>query len=399
MAALLAYLDHNATTPVRPEAVAAAAAAMTEPGNASSVHAAGRRARGVLEAARRGLAGRLGVTPAGIVFTSGGTEANHLALLGLDGPRLVSAVEHPSVLDAAPDAPRVPVDSTGRLDLGALGDLLDRHRPRLVSVMLANNETGVVQPVAEAAALAHARGALLHCDAVQGLGKLPPFTLASLGADLLTVSAHKLGGPQGVGALVLREEGLDVAPLLHGGGQELRRRAGTENLPGIAGFAAALDHLPTDWEPVRALRDGLEAAVRELCADAVVVGHDAPRLPNTSCILTPGLAAETQLMALDLAGVAVSSGAACSSGKVASSHVLAAMGHPPDLARCAIRVSLGRGTGEAEVGRFLDAWSALVRRARRTDPAAATLAADARPSVPRCVADAPGRARTMNSRL
>lgn len=358
----LAYLDHNATTPVRPEAAAAVAAVLAEPGNASSVHAAGRRARVRLEAARRKLAERLDVRPDGVVFTSGGTEANHLALLSQSGPCLVSAVEHPSVLDAVPDAPRVPVDPEGRLDLSTLADLLDRHRPRLVSVMLANNETGVVQPVAEAAALARARGALLHCDAVQGLGKLPSFTLAGLGADFLTVSAHKLGGPQGVGALVLRE-GLDVAPLQRGGRQELRRRAGTENLPGIAGFAAALD-LPTDRDRVRALRDGLEAEARDLWPDIVIVGAGAPRLPNTSCLLTPGLSAETQLMALDLAGVAVSSGAACSSGKVGPSHVLTAMDVAPDLARCAIRVSLGWTTTEAEVERFLEVWSALVRRAR-----------------------------------
>jgi cysteine desulfurase len=358
----LAYLDYNATTPVRPEAAAAVAAAMAEPGNASSVHAAGRRARGRLEAARRELAERLGVRPDGVIFTSGGTEANHLALLGQGGPYLVSAVEHPSVLDAVPDAPRIPVDGDGRLDLAALADLLDRHRPRVVSVMLANNETGVVQPVAEAATLAHDRGALLHCDAVQGLAKLP-FTLDGLGGvDLLTVSAHKLGGPQGVGALIVRE-GVEMAPVQRGGGQELRRRAGTENLPGIAGFAAALD-VATDWERVRGLRDRLEAGVRELCPDAIVVGDRVARLPNTSCVLTPGLPAETQLMALDLAGVAVSSGAACSSGKVGPSHVLAAIGFAPDLARCAVRISLGWGTGEAEVGRFLDAWSSLVRRAR-----------------------------------
>jgi cysteine desulfurase len=367
----LAYLDHNATSPVRPEAAAAVAAAMAEPGNASSVHAAGRRARGLLEAARRRLALRLGVAPSGVIFTSGGTEANHLALLGQGGrSRLVSAVEHPSVLDAVPDAPRVPADADGRLDLAALADLLDRHRPRLVSVMLANNETGVVQPVAEAAALARARGALLHCDAVQGLGKLP-FTLRDLGADLVTVSAHKLGGPQGVGALVVRDDGPDLAPLQRGGGQEQRRRAGTENLPGVAGFAAALD-LATDWERVSTLRDRLESEIRRLCPDAIVAGASVPRLPNTSCVLTPGLPAETQLMALDLAGVAVSSGAACSSGKVGPSHVLAAMGFAPDDARCAIRVSLGWGVGEAEVGRFLDAWSNLVRRARTARGAGAT---------------------------
>ena len=354
-----AYLDYNATTPVRPEVVAAMADAMAEPGNPSSVHGFGRRARARVEAVRRKLAARLGVAPDRVVFTSGGTEANHLALLGLDGPRLVSAIEHPSVLDADPSAARVPVTRDGVLDLAALAALLATHRPRLVSVMLANNETGVVQPVAEAAALAHAHDALLHCDAVQAFAKLP-FTVGDLGADLLTVSAHKLGGPPGVGALVLRD-GLDPRPLQRGGGQELRRRAGTENLPGIVGFGAALD-LATDWDRVRTLRDRLEAAVRTARPDAIIAGADAERLPNTSCIVTPGLSAETQLMALDLAGVAVSSGSACSSGKVGPSHVLAAMGYAAEVARCAVRVSFGWRSGEADVDGFMGGWLPLLQR-------------------------------------
>jgi cysteine desulfurase len=358
-----AYLDHNATTPVRPEAMAAVAAALAEPGNPSSVHGPGRRARARVEAARRALAERLAVAPDRVTFTSGGTEANHLALLGVDGPRLVSAVEHPSVLDAVPDAARVPVDREGRIDLRALDDLLARHRPALVSVMLANNETGVLQPVRAAADLAHARGALLHCDAVQGLGRLP-LTLGALGADLLAVSAHKLGGPPGVGALVARE-GVEPRPLQRGGGQERRRRAGTENVAGIAGFGAALTAPGPDWARVARLRDRLEGGVRALRPDAVVAGAGADRLPNTSCILTPGLPAETQLMALDLAGVAAGSGAACSSGKVGPSHVLAAMGVPPDLARCAVRVSMGWSSAEADIDRFLEAWGTLVRRRAR----------------------------------
>jgi cysteine desulfurase len=365
-----AYLDYNATTPIRPEVVAAMAGAMAEPGNPSSVHSHGRRARARIEATRRKLAARLAVAPDRVVFTSGGTEANHLALLGFDGPRLVSTIEHPSVLDADPAAPRIPVTRDGVLDLAALSDLLATHRPRLVSVMLANNETGVMQPVAEAAALAHAHGALLHCDAVQAFTKLP-FTMGSLGADLLTVSAHKLGGPPGVGALIFRD-GLDPRPLQRGGGQELRRRAGTENLPGIVGFGAALD-LDTDWDRVRTLRDRLEAAVRTARPDTIIAGADAERLPNTSCIITPGLSAETQLMALDLAGVAVSSGSACSSGKVGPSHVLAAMGYAADLARHAIRISLGWSTVEQDVELCCNVWLQLAHRvgvalAANTDP-------------------------------
>ena len=227
--------------------------------------------------------------------------------------------------------------------------------------MLANNETGVIQPVAEAARLVHAAGSLLHCDAVQAFGKLP-FTLAALDADLVSVSAHKLGGPPGVGALVLRE-GIDPQPLQRGGGQEWRRRAGTENLPGIVGFGAALE-LATDWTAVRCLRDHLEAEVLAIRADVAIVGAVADRLPNVTCLLTPGLAAETQLMALDLAGVAVSSGAACSSGKVGPSHVLNAMGLAPESARCAIRLSLGWSSTPADVARFLQAWAALIKRRR-----------------------------------
>jgi cysteine desulfurase len=334
---------------------------MAEPGNPSSVHRFGRAARARIQTVRRKLAERLGVGPDRVIFTSGGTEANHLALLGFPGPRLVSAIEHPSILEADPEACRIPVDATGVLDLEQLNELLTRRRPRLISVMLANNETGVIQPVREAAALAHAHGALLHTDAVQAFGKIP-FTVPELGADLVTVSAHKLGGPPGVGALVVRE-GLDPTPLSRGGGQELRRRAGTENLPGIVGFGAALD-LVTDWEEVRALRYRLEAGVRVLAPEALIVGSGAERLPNTSCILLPGRPAATQLMALDLAGVAVSSGSACSSGKVGTSHVLEAMGYPADLAACAIRVSMGWCSEAADVDRFLESWAAL--RSRRT---------------------------------
>ncbi len=356
-----AYLDYNATAPVRPEAVAAMAEALAEVGNPSSVHAAGRRARARIEEVRRKLALLLGVNPESVVFTSGGTEANHLALLGVDGPRLASAIEHPSVLDACPDLALAPVDGAGRLDLGAFASLLTARRPRLVSLMLANNETGVLQPVREAAALARAAGALVHTDAVQALGKLPVGP-DELGVDLLSVSAHKLGGPPGVGALIVRE-GLELRPLLRGGGQELRRRSGTENLPGIAGFGAALD-ARTDWAAVRVLRDRLEAAVQERHPASRVMGAGAERLPNTSCLLTPGLPAETQLIALDLAGVAVSSGSACSSGKVGPSHVLRAMGVPEADARCAIRVSLGWETTWTDIDRFLEAWTRLARRRR-----------------------------------
>ena len=323
-----AYLDYNATAPVRPAVREAVSACLAELGNPSSVHRAGRRARARLEAARAEVAAFVNADPASVVFTSGGTEANQLALAQAAGGVAISAVEHPSVMEARTDPLVLPVDTDGVLDLEAARHLIQTHEPALVSVMLANNETGVIQPVAALAPICRAAGALLHVDAVQGPGRLP-VDMAALGADLLSLSAHKVGGPPGVGALVHRP-GLDLRPVLHGGGQEGRRRAGTENLPGIVGFAAALRALDAaEPEAMRRLRDALEEGVGSLPGDAkpVVVGGAVPRLPNTSCLLLAGMAAETQLIVLDLDGVMVSSGAACSSGKVGASHVLTAMGY------------------------------------------------------------------------
>jgi cysteine desulfurase len=363
------YLDYNATAPVRPEAAAAVAEAVGAVGNPSSVHHFGRLARRRLEDARELVAALIGAAPADIVFTSGGTEANALALAGAGRKRLlVSAIEHDSVLAGAaaldPESPRIPVTRDGVVDLDALGRLLaERGSETLVSVMLANNETGVVQPVAEISRRAHAAGALVHCDAVQAAGKIP-VDVGELGADLVSLSAHKLGGPQGVGALYVCER-IALAPALRGGGQERGRRAGTENVPGIAGFgaaaAAALRDL-ADMARIAALRDTLEAAVLARSNRARVAGALAPRLPNTSCIVLPGVPSETQVMALDLAGVAVSAGSACSSGKVRPSHVLAAMGLPADEAAAAIRVSLGWASAPADAARFVEAWNALAAR-------------------------------------
>ena len=355
------YLDWNATAPLRPQAAAAIERALALGGNPSSVHGRGRAARRLVEESREAVAALVGAPAGGVTFTSGGTEANHLALIGSGRERvLVSAVEHSSVLQAAPDAERIPVDGDGIVDLAALAARLDADpRPALVSVMLANNETGAIQPVREIAGIAHAHGALFHCDAVQAAGKVP-LVLAEIGADLLTLSAHKLGGPAGIGAVV--SAGPELTPLQRGGGQERNRRAGTENLAGIAGFAtaaAACD--PAEYDRVRELRERLEAALTE----AVVVGAEAPRLPNTSAIAMPGVPAETQIIAFDLDGVMVSAGAACSSGKVGPSHVLAAMGIAPEIAGATIRVSLGWSTTEAEIAHFIDAWTALHRRTRR----------------------------------
>ncbi len=349
MARTETYLDWNATAPLRPEAGAAMSAALARCGNPSSVHRWGRAGRQTVERAREAVAALLGgADPSNVVFVSGGTEANHLALLGAGRQRvLVSAVEHDSVRHA--------VDRLLAADM----------RPALVSVMFANNETGVIQPMAEIAAIARKYRALFHCDAVQAVGKFA-LDAGEIGADLFTLSAHKLGGPSGVGALVITG-GLDLAPLFRGGGQERGRRAGTENLPGIAGFAAAAAASVEGisiYDRVRALRDELEASIAAVAPDAVVFGAAAPRLPNTSAIAMPGVAAETQVIALDLDGVMVSAGAACSSGKVGPSHVLAAMGVGSDLAGSTIRVSLGWSSSEADIAHFLRSWTALYRRRR-----------------------------------
>ncbi|HEX4185700.1 MAG TPA: cysteine desulfurase family protein [Stellaceae bacterium] len=361
------YLDWNATTPLRPEAAAAMSAMLARCGNPSSVHRWGRAARQEIGQARSAVAALLDAPSEGVVFVSGGTEANHLALLGSGRDRiLVSAVEHDSVLRAVPEAERIPVGCDGVVVLDTLDRLLAVDpRPALVSVMLANNETGVLQPVAAIGAIARKHGGLFHCDAAQAVGKIG-LDADSIGADLVSLSAHKLGGPPGIGALVVTGE-LELTPLLRGGGQEGGRRAGTENVTGIAGFAAAAvaaaDEIAV-YSRVRTLRDALEAGVAAVTAEAVVLGAAAPRLPNTAAIAMPGVAAETQVIALDLDGVMVSAGAACSSGKVGPSHVLEAMGLGPDLVGSTIRVSLGWKSSEADVDHFLRSWTALYRRCR-----------------------------------
>ena len=361
------YLDHAATTPIRPSVALRIAELAQTIGNPSSVHREGRAARKVLEESRAAVAAAVGASPEDVIFTSGGTEANDLAL-GAAARRavLVSAIEHASVLEAVADAPRVAVDGDGLLELQALEELLERCRPDLVSVMLVNNETGVTQDIPAIAQFCRAAGALLHVDAVQALGKLPA-RLAELGCDLLTISAHKIGGPAGVGALVVRDDA-PVAPRLKGGGQEGRRRAGTQNLLGIAGFAEAIRLLdPAEAERCAELRRRLEERVLSHCRNTRIAAYDAPRAPHIINLITPGSAAELQVIRLDLAGVAVSAGAACSSGKVGASHVLAAMGQD---AACGIRVSLGWTTTAAEVDRFADIFCQMQRLSEKTHHAA-----------------------------
>ena len=361
------YLDYNAGAPMKPGVRAAIVEALALTGNPSSVHRFGREARRCVEDARERVAALAGARAADVIFTAGGTEANNLALSGSGRMRLlVSAIDHDSILAAAPGAEILPVRPDGRLDLDALRAVLaGDSRPALLSVQLANNETGVIQPVAEAAMLARAGGALVHCDAVQAAGKIP-VAMGLLGVDYLSLSAHKLGGPPGVGAL-LAAPGAPLAPAIRGGGQERRRRGGTENLPGIVGFGTAAELAAADLadQPRLArLRDRLEAAVAAAAPEAPVHGRDAPRLANTSCVGMPGVRSDLQVMGFDLAGIAVSAGAACSSGKIAESHVLRAMGVDPAAAACAIRVSLGWATEEAHVERFAEVWRDLYRRAR-----------------------------------
>lgn len=358
------YLDHNATTPVLPAVVEAMAKAMGRVGNPSSVHGFGRAARYAVDRARRQVAALVGAPAESVVFTSGGTEANNLALAG-EGRAIVSAIEHDSVLRATPDAVRAPVTRDGIVDLQALDALAAEHRPAVVSVMLANNETGAIQPVAEAAAIAHRHGALVHCDAVQAAGKIA-VDFEALGVDLMSLSAHKLGGPTGVGALVVRS-GVAVTARALGGGQERWRRAGTENVPGIVGFGVAAEaagKLAAGTKEICAWRDEIETRLRDIAPEIPIYGKGAARLANTSCIGMPGVKGETQVMILDLAGIAVSAGSACSSGKVTPSAVLTAMGRDREAAGEAIRISLGWSSEAADVERFVEAWSELYRRTR-----------------------------------
>ncbi len=367
------YLDWNATTPLRPEAREAMAAAWDIPGNPSSVHAEGRKARHLVEEARSAIADAVGAKSRNVVFTSGGTEANMLALdpglrAGSGSPverLLVSAIEHASVLAGGRFAlavtGKIPVTRAGLVDLDALRDALANGPPALVSIMAANNETGAVQPVAEAADIVHAAGGLLHVDAIQVFGKIP-FSISAMGADLATLSAHKIGGPKGVGALVFAEGLGGLEPLMRGGGQERGRRAGTENVAGIAGFGAATRAasriLEKDQSRLETLRNRLESGLREM-EGVVVFAGKAPRLPNTTLFTAPGVKAETAVIAFDLEGIAVSSGSACSSGKVQPSHVLQAMGVGSEAAQGAVRLSLGWSTSDADIDRCLQAWRKL----------------------------------------
>jgi len=383
------YLDHNASAPLLPEARSAMVEALAHAGNPSSVHAEGRALRKFVEDARASLAAAIGCAPRQVVFTSGATEAANHALspvLRKGGREVavsrlyVSAIEHPCVLRGgrfgASAVETLPVTEAGVVDLAALERALARHDrdagAPMVSLMLANNETGAIQPIAEAARLVRAAGGYLVVDAVQAMGRIG-IPLASFGADFLLLSSHKIGGPQGAGALILGDPELSPVPHLRGGGQERGHRPGTENVAAIAGFGAAAAAIPAALAQtghVARLRDSIEDGLRTISrqtgnrvGEPVFFGAGGDRLPNTSCFAVPGIRAETALIALDLAGVAVSSGSACSSGRVAKSHVLAAMGVEDEIAACALRLSLGRDSVEADAGRFLAAWTDIAGRA------------------------------------
>lgn len=384
-----AYLDWNATAPLRPQARAAMAAAMDQVGNPSSVHAEGRTARRIVEEARERVAAAVGAQPRHVIFTSSGSEANALALggaveqdrVGACDVAMVSAIEHVSVL-AGGDFPSVERFGAGQDGVASIDDLsecLDRAAARgakapLVALMAANNETGVVQPVREAAKRAHAAGGLLHVDAVQALGKLP-LAIKEVGADLLAVSAHKIGGPMGVGALILAGDGVHIRGSRFGGGQERNRRGGTENVVGIAGFGAAVTEavrdLAGETQRLASLRQRLEAGLKAIWPDTIIFGEGVPRVANTLQFAVPGIKAQTALMTLDLEGIAVSSGSACSSGTMKFSEVVRSMGYPQEVAEGAVRVSTGWGTIEAEIDRFLEAWRKLAQPLLKTRDIAA----------------------------
>ncbi len=361
------YLDHNATSPLRPEARDATMAALACAGNPSSIHAEGREARAIVETARETVARIFEAKPQAVTFTSGGTEAANWLLQHRQGVRLaVLAVEHPCVLKGHrfpdEDVRVIPVSSEGVVELGELEKAL--ASPAVVAVQAANNETGVIQPLADVASLTKIKGGFVVCDAVQAAGRVAPGSLSE--ADALFFSAHKFGGPKGVGAVIRRSAQAEPLPLIRGGGQESRRRSGTENVAGIAGLAAALDAADKEqviWKSrAEALQLQLEQGVRDLAPDAVIFGEGAARLPNTTCFAIPGKSAEMLLIAFDLEGIALSSGSACSSGRVERSHVLAAMGVPQGLSEGAIRVSTGWNTAEADIERFLTALEKICRR-------------------------------------
>ncbi len=355
------YLDYNATAPMLPAAVKAVTDILHGPHNASAVHSYGRQGRMVVERARESVAALINASPSMVIFNSGATEGNNTVINHFKGERiLASAIEHPAVLEAASDIEQIPVTTHGLVDLKALEAMLKTGKTGLVSVMLVNNETGVIQPLAEISALAHNHGALLHCDAVQAAGRIE-IDMPALGIDFLTLSAHKIGGPQGVGALALGLCGI-TPTLLHGGGQEKSARAGTENVAGIAGFGAAAQYAQANITAYREKTAALQKTLETALEGLPIHGQHAPRVTNTTLFSLPGASSETLLMALDLDGIAVSNGSACSSGRVEPSHVLKAMNVPSEKSSGAIRISTGWDSSVQDIENVLKSWDKIASR-------------------------------------
>lgn len=356
------YLDHNATTNLHPAAKIAAVEAMSCLGNGSSTHSNGRTVRGIIEESRGKVADFFAVKSSQVIFTSGATEANNTLIRGFSGRVIASTIEHDSVLEANKSVLRCGVDAMGRLDLDQLEILLKASdEPTLVSVMAANNETGVVQPLAEIIDLCRQYGAKIHSDGVQIIGKRS-INWANLGLDFISLSGHKLGALQGIGGLIVNER-IPIHPMIRGGGQERYYRSGTENVAGIASLGVALDICKQqDWTQVEILRNDLEAQLLTLCKGIAIFSNQADRLPNTSCFATPGINSNTQVMHFDLMGISVSAGSACSSGKVKTSHVLQAMGSQESTLNHSLRVSLGLTTTQEELNYFIDMWRQLYER-------------------------------------
>ena len=363
------YLDHNATTPMKPAVRAAMMEAMERHGNPSSVHRYGRIARKHMDEARASIAALVGVKPTQVVFSSGGTEANNLVFCQAKYPIVATTtIEHDSVLACTPNGKRIHISQDGGVDMARLEEtMLKLPEGSLVSVMLVNNETGNILPVADIAHMAKRFGHKIHTDAVQAAGRLP-IDFAALGVDYLTLSAHKIGGAQGVGALIVGEK-TPLAAMMKGGGQEMNRRAGTENVAGIIGFGVAARLAVDDLREMHRIaqwRDDLQAQIKSIGGDdAVIIGAKSPRVANTLSVAMRGVSGETQVVAMDLAGVAVSAGAACSSGKVKTSHVLRAMGYADDVAASALRISLGWNTQANDITKCVEAWAGVYGRTRR----------------------------------
>ena len=360
----MVYLDYNATTPIRPEVIELTSEVMAEHGNASSVHSYGRTARKRVETARKQIADLVGISAKQVIFTSGATESNNTILCGYkERPLLVSAIEHPSVYFCGREITEIPVTSDGVVQLNALENLLKEHPNPVVSVMMVNNETGVIQPIKEIAHMVKSYDGIMHTDAVQAAGRIN-VDFNDLGVDFMSLCAHKLGGPQGVGALICRQ-GLNPPKFIYGGGQERRMRAGTENVAGIAGFGLAIEIAQKEmgkFQALATLREKMEQAIKASSNRVAIYGDNVPRVSNTVSCSVEGVDSAVFLMNLDLEGIAISSGAACSSGAVKPSRVLLAMGVPEEIAKTGLRISMGWNTQSTEIDKFIESWTKLIRR-------------------------------------